>query len=252
MGVTCALGQDHVPLDCAPHIYSSQVAPGGLGKCLLHKQHRDHSPPPRGMPCPALPHSSSLTHSRRAATPGWAPLAVLWRFTECPLLQVPPSLARIHAMGPVPMACTIWLVPSGLGPNTSSRASFLGFLRLAPPSSAWRWSFPSIQGRATLLRIITPRGSCAACQAHRSLSTSLLSWLWASPAPSCPGAPHLCCPCLDHFPHTCCYHGSSLGDRKALSASRPDWAGPEKSQGFNGQGQEGPAGGAAGQGTGQF
>lgn len=50
------------------------------------------------------------------------------------------------------------LVPSGLGPNTSSRASFLGFLRLAPPSSAWRWSFPSNQGRATLLRIITPRG----------------------------------------------------------------------------------------------
>ena len=32
MGVTCALGQSHVPLDCVPHICSSQVAPGGLGK----------------------------------------------------------------------------------------------------------------------------------------------------------------------------------------------------------------------------
>lgn len=98
MGVTCALGQDHVPLDCVPHIYSSQVAPGGLGKCLL--QHRDHRPPPQGMPCPALPHSSSLTQGGRAATPGGPPLVVLWRFTECALLQVPQSSARIHAMGP--------------------------------------------------------------------------------------------------------------------------------------------------------
>lgn len=101
VGVTCALGQDHVPLDCVPQIYSSQVAPGGLGKCLLHKQHRDHSPPPQGMPCPpALPHPSSLTQGGRAATPGGPPLAVLWRFTECALLQVPQSSARIHAMGP--------------------------------------------------------------------------------------------------------------------------------------------------------
>lgn len=214
---------------------------------MLHKQHRDHSPPPWG----AQPGPSAflLTHPwQEGSHPGLGPPGGAMEIYRVP----PPPSSPVVGKNSCHGSWDAQLVPSGLGPNTSSRASFLGFLRLAPPSSAWRWSFPLIQGRAALLRIVTPRGSCAAYQAHRRLSTSLLSWLWASPAPSCPGAPHLCCPCLDHFPHTCCYHGSSLGDRKALSASRPDWAGPEKSQGFTGQGQEGPAGGAAGQGTGQF
>ena len=52
VGVTCALGQSHVPLDCVPHICSSQVAPEGLGKCLLHKHSTEITAPLPGA-CPA-------------------------------------------------------------------------------------------------------------------------------------------------------------------------------------------------------
>lgn len=117
---------------CTPHLQFPGSTRRCLGKCLLHKHSTEITVPlPGACPCPVLPHSSSLTQGGRAATPRWAPLAVLQRFTECPLLQAPQSSARIHAWV---LGC-LKLVPSGLGPNTSSRASSLGFLRLAPPSS---------------------------------------------------------------------------------------------------------------------
>lgn len=65
-----------------------------------------------------------------------------------------------------------------------------------------------------------------------------------------PWAPYLHCLCPNHFPHSCCHcYFDSLVGRKAihqLGMTRQALF----SKRFNGQGQEGPAGGATRQGTG--
>lgn len=146
MGVTCALGQSHVPLDCVPHICSSQVAPGGLGKCLLHKHSTEITAPLPGA-CPAQSfHISSHLPKVGGQPPQVGPAGSAMEIYRVPL---PPS-SPVISKNSCPGSWDAQLVPSGLGPNTSSWASFLGFLRMAPPSSGRLWSFPSNQGRVTL------------------------------------------------------------------------------------------------------
>ena len=100
VGVTCALGQGHVPLDCVPHICSTQVAPGGLGKCLLHK-HSTEITVPLPSACRAQsfhipPHSPEVG----GQPPQVGPAGSATEIYRVPLLQVPQSSARIHALGP--------------------------------------------------------------------------------------------------------------------------------------------------------
>ena len=162
MGVTCALGQSHVPLDCVPHICSSQVAPGGLGKCLLHKHSTEiTAPPPRCMPCPVLPHFFSLTQGGRAATPS----GPRW---QCygDLQSAPSSKFPSHQQEFMPWvlgcpACTIWPgakhLIMGLIPGVSQDGTTIQWPALV---------FPIEPGEGHPgLRIITPPGSCSVCQA---------------------------------------------------------------------------------------
>ena len=159
------------------------------------------------------PSTFRLTHPRwEGSHPRWAPLAVLRRFTECPSSKFPSHQQEFMPWVLGCPACTIWPgakhLIKGLLPGVSQAGTTIQWLTLA---------FPIKPGEGhPRLRIITPLDSCSVCQApparHKphllalGLSSSILL-----------GAPHLCCPCLDHFPRTYCSHGNRLGDRKALS-----------------------------------
>lgn len=202
--------QGHVTLDCVPYICSSQVAPGGLGECLLHKYSaKIIASLPRGMPCPVFPHSSSLTQGRMAATLRGLPGSAV----EIYRVPSPPKLPS-HQQEFMPwvqgcLACTIW-----------PRAKHL---ITRPPSqgfSGWHHhalAFTIEPGECHPgLRITTPLGSCSVCWAPPGSAQALSPGPEPLLPPPCPGAPHLCSLHLDHFPHSCCcYHCNSLVDSKA-------------------------------------
>ena len=146
---------------CTPHLQlpGSTRRPGEV--FAAQTQHRDHSPPPRCMPCPVLPHFFSLTQGGRAATPS----GPRW---QCygDLQSAPSSKFPSHQQEFMPWvlgcpACTIWPgakhLIMGLIPGVSQDGTTIQWPALV---------FPIEPGEGHPgLRIITPPGSCSVCQA---------------------------------------------------------------------------------------
>lgn len=208
---------------CTPHLQfpGSTRRPGEV--FAAQTQHRDHSPPPRCMPCPVLPHSSSLTQGGRAATPG----GPRWQCYR-DLQSAPPPSSPVISKNSCPGSWDAQLVPSGLGPNTSSRASFWGFsgwhhhpVADSGLSHQTRGGPPWTENNNTsgLLLCVPSTARSAQASSPGTGPLQLHPARGSSPVLSMPGplSPHLL------------LSWQLSGGQEGPIPSRPDWVGPERS-----------------------